>query len=173
MVGERETLHSATLWGPGNTALLGPEMRLETEPDMMEMVENSPSDRRQVERRKDPRRSSVTNGSKPVTGNRSAPLRRISVVRSCSAAKRHRQTCPYLNRRAGAARSEAGEGRSYRVIECQLFSAGNAEAEPSTDEQDTDHLGQPAGDHEQTQSRRCRELKDRWPFVSFAPPTCI
>ena len=40
----------------------------------------------------------------------------------------------------------AGEGRSHRavgVIECQLFSAGNAEAEPSTDEQDTDHLGQP------------------------------
>jgi hypothetical protein len=33
---------------------------------------------------------------------------------------------------------------------------------------------QPKGLHEQTaQSRRCRELKHRWPFVSFAPSTCI
>jgi hypothetical protein len=29
-----------------------------------------------------------------------------------------------------------------RVIECQLFSAGNAEVELSNDEQGTDHLGQ-------------------------------
>ena len=32
--------------------------------DVMEIVANSPSDRRQVGRQKDPQRSSVTNGSK-------------------------------------------------------------------------------------------------------------
>jgi hypothetical protein len=52
-------------WGPGNTEFLGPEMRLETGFDVMEMVANSSSDRRQVGRQKDPQRSSVTHGSKP------------------------------------------------------------------------------------------------------------
>jgi hypothetical protein len=49
----------------------------------------------------------------------------------------------------------AGEGRSHRavgVIECQLFSAGNAEAEPSTDEQGTDHLVQPVSCRPNTRS---------------------
>ena len=40
-------------------------MRLETGFDVMEMVANSSSDRRQVGRQKDPQRSSVTHGSKP------------------------------------------------------------------------------------------------------------
>jgi len=49
--------HAFSTWfGPGNTALLGPEVRPETGPDVMETVANSPSDRRQVGRQKDPQR---------------------------------------------------------------------------------------------------------------------
>ena len=55
-------------WGPANTELLGPERRLETGFDVMEMAANSSSDRRQVGRQKDPQRSSVTHGSKPLAG---------------------------------------------------------------------------------------------------------
>jgi hypothetical protein len=59
---------SANLVGSGNIALSGSEMRPETGPGVMEMVANSPSDRRQVGRQKDPQRSSVTNGSKLLAG---------------------------------------------------------------------------------------------------------
>jgi hypothetical protein len=48
--------HALSTWlGPGNTALLGPEIG----PTVMEIVANSPSDRRQVGQQKDPQWSSV------------------------------------------------------------------------------------------------------------------
>ena len=58
--GYAKHMHSGIWWGPGNTALLGSEMRPETGPDVMETVANSPPDRRQVGRQKDPERYSVT-----------------------------------------------------------------------------------------------------------------
>jgi hypothetical protein len=76
------------------------------------------------------------------------------VVRHCSAANRHRQTCHVLTvelerleakfplaSEADAILLKAKSSRG-RVIECQLFSAGNAEVELSNDEQGTDHLRQ-------------------------------
>ena len=82
----------------------------------MEMVANSSSDRRQVGRQKDPQRSSVTHGSKPLAGieGRSARVSiqvniSISMVRHCRA-DNHRQTCPSLNHPARVARSEVRPG---------------------------------------------------------------
>jgi hypothetical protein len=54
-------------------------MRPKTGPDVMEMVANSPSDRRQVGRQNDPQRSSVTKGSKLLAGIDGRP----SGVRRC------------------------------------------------------------------------------------------
>ena len=119
---------STTWLGPGNTALLGPEMRPETGLDVMEMVANSSSDRRQVGRQKDPQRSSVTHGSKPLAGidGRSARVRRFESNISdlggetLQCRQRHRLTCPCLNRPlerleakfalAGGAKSSRGRG---------------------------------------------------------------
>jgi hypothetical protein len=79
LVWPTRNMPSTTWLGPGNTALLGPEMRPETGLDVMEMVANSSSDRRQVGRQKDRQRSSVTHGSKPLAGidGRSARVRRF------------------------------------------------------------------------------------------------
>jgi hypothetical protein len=111
LVWPTRNMPSTTWLGPGNTALLGPEMRPETGLDVMEMVANSSSDRRQVGRQKDRQRSSVTHGSKPLAGidGRSARVRRFESNISdlggetLQCRQRHRLTCPCLNRPAGAA----------------------------------------------------------------------
>jgi hypothetical protein len=124
LVWPTRNMPSSTWLGPGNTALLGPEMRPETGLDVMEMVANSSSDRRQVGRQKDRQRSSVTHGSKPLAGidGRSARVRRFESNISdlggetLQCRQRHRLTCPCLNRPAGAARSQVRPGGRGEVI---------------------------------------------------------